>query len=444
MPKKKFKEHYTLYNLFTCLSLAGIVGFFLFALIRGSFAFDWVSMRNKGGIHTIDYFNHVLLAAYPEYIYEIATGIWGMFPPLAYVFYRFLFLITYDGADLPQSYAQLAAMNYTLTVFLYYSLFVALLLVFAIEAWRKENAHYKRLVACLLLSVPFFAGGFERGNSVMVVVPLLLIALKWKDSGSRLKKELALVIIAICAGLKIYPAIFGLLYIKEQRFKEGFRLLGYGILFFFVPFLFFGGKNGLILWLLNVIETTGTESLGRLEYIKGLTCTLGYLITGRDLPLLGAIMTNLFLLAMIGLFVVSVDKYRTVFYLCCCMTFFPVNAHRYTLSYLAIPLVMYLMEHGSERGKDAFITAEIVGYGCLFSIPVLWGFLTGFRLQVADINPHLTYVELWLYVAAYSVVLTTAAHELYRVIEKKELNPTLKLEITRRRVSGKTDAEIQK
>ena len=424
MRNMKISEKLTPYVLFTSLSLAGIITFFLFALVSGSDAFAWVMMRNTGVLYSLDYFQHMLFTAYPEAIYVIANGVWGVFPPLAYVFYRFMFLLTFNGV-LPTlgsgwpGWLELAATEHARTVFLYYSICVALLLAYAVNVWKKGNNHHKRLIICLLFSVPFFAGGFERGNSVMVVLPLLLIALKWRDSESKLERELAMIFIAVCAGLKIYPAIFGLLYIKEKRFKEAFRLLGYGIAFFFVPFLFFGGKNAFLLWLFNIIEATKTESLGRLEYFKGVACTLIYLVTGNSLPNLEVIITNLCLVLMILFFFISGDKYRTVFYLCCCMTFFPINAHRYTLSYLAIPLVMYLMENGSKPEKDVFTIIEIVEYSFLFTIPTFWGLLTGFGLLFSEISPHLTYVEFWIYIVAYSLLMTTMVHEVVHLVAKK-------------------------
>ena len=53
------------------------------------------------------------------------------------------------------------------------------------------------------------------------------------DSGAALRRifrtqwllaGLALVLIAVCTGLKIYPAILGMLYIQEKRYAEAARL----------------------------------------------------------------------------------------------------------------------------------------------------------------------------------------------------------------------------
>jgi hypothetical protein len=282
------------------------------------------------------------------------------------------------------------------------------------------------MVGCLLLSTPFFAGAYERGNSVMIVVVLLLIALNWRDSESMVKRELAMILIAICAGIKIYPAIFGLLYLKEKRWKETLRLVLYGIVFFFGPFVFFLGKNGFLLWLSNVLEITKTDSVGRVEYIKGVFCTIFYWITGDAHETICDSISILFLLFMIFLAFLSNSRNRTVFFLCAAMAFFPINAFRYTQCYLAIPLIIELMEHGEEKTGKSMPTLETTFFGLLFTIPTYWGVVTQFRLKFNELYPKATYVEGWSYLIAYCLLIIVVMHEIINVVKYKDVNPTFK------------------
>lgn len=100
--------------------------------------------------------------------------------------------------------------------------------------------------AAVLISEAFIFGVTERGNSVMIVCILLMLALDLRKSRIAWHRELALVMIAIAAGVKIYPAVFGCLYLFEKQWKQAGRLLCYGILCFFMPFLFFGGTDGMV------------------------------------------------------------------------------------------------------------------------------------------------------------------------------------------------------
>ena len=377
----------TRYELFVIVSMAGTISFFAYALLAGASAFDWLCIDNFGGFEFGDYFQHVFFMQDAKHIYANVSGVWGAFPPLIYLFYNALFHLTSRDGTIYTNWVNFKYSDYALLIFLIYTVFLTLAFLYAIMLWKKQP-HYRLMVVCLLLSMPFFAGAYERGNSVMLVVVLLLIALKWRESESTVKRELAMVLIAVCAGIKIYPAIFGLLYLKEKRWKETFRLILYGIIFLFGPFFFFLGKDGLLLWLSNIIDTFHVECVGRVQYIKGIFCSASFLATGNAHEVAGTSIAIFFLLMMIFLAFLSNNRNRTVFFLCAAMTFFPANAFRYTLCYLSIPLVMEIMEHGDEIAGKNFFTLETVFYGVVFTIPTYWGVITQFRLKFNEAYPR--------------------------------------------------------
>ena len=414
----------TRYELFVIVSMAGTISFFAYALLAGASAFDWLCIDNFGGFEFGDYFQHVFFMQDAKHIYVNVSGGWGAFPPLIYLFYNALFHLTSRNGAVYSNWTDFKYSDYALLVFLMYTVFLTLAFLYAIMLWKKQP-HYRLMVVCLLLSMPFFAGAYERGNSVMIVVVLLLIALKWRESESKIKRELAMVLIAICAGIKIYPAIFGLLYLKEKRWKETFRLILYGIIFFFGPFFFFLGKDGLLLWLSNVASVFGEDFTGRIEFIKGVFCTVAFLLTGKAYDTFGSSVSIFFLLLMIFLAFLSNNRNRTVFFLCAAMTFFPVRAFRYTLCYFAIPLIMDLAEHGDESANINLNTLETVFYGLIFTIPTYWGVATQFRLSFRD-DFRMTYVDFWIYLMAYLLLLVVVVHELVRVLKSKDFNPAFK------------------
>ncbi len=412
------------YELFVIVSMAGTISFFAYALLAGASAFDWLCIDNFGGFEFGDYFRHVFFMQDAKHIYVNVSGVWGAFPPLIYLFYNALFHLTSRNGAVYTNWTDFKYSDYALLVFLMYTVFLTLAFLYAIMLWKKQP-HYRLMVVCLLLSMPFFAGAYERGNSVMIVVVLLLIALKWRESKSKIKRELAMVLIAICAGIKIYPAIFGLLYLKEKRWKETFRLIFYGIIFFFGPFFFFLGKDGLLLWLSNVASTFKASCIGRVEFVKGLVCTGSFLATGHANETIGSSISIFFLLMMLFFSFLSSSHNRTVFFMCAAMTFFPTNAFRYTLCYFSIPLIMELMEHGDERVGKSLSTMEVILYGFVFTIPTYWGVATQFRLSFRD-DFRMTYVDFWIYLMAYLLLLVVVVHELVRVLKSKDFNPAFK------------------
>ena len=419
------KKKITAMQIFLSISVMGSALFFLYSIIFGCISFRWLCMTNEPQYMFLDYFKHVLFTTDAANLYEKATGVWGCFPPLIYILYFLLYRMTSYFEIIPEHWRDLMLADEALTVFLYYSIFVAVGMLLAIQVWKKKKGDII-LFLCLICSTPFFAA-FERGNSIMLVFVLLLFVMKFKESNSIVLREMALILIAVSAAIKIYPAIFGFLYLKEGRFKEAFRLFFYGVLLFFGPFVFFGGLKGFSMWLNNVDGTMVVYSIGRIEYIRGLVESISYMFSGGawTADYLSLVLPNIYLIFMLVMFFLSKDKYRTVFYLCAIMTFYPSNAFRYTLCYLAIPLVMYLMEHGDEQIVSKLLMVEMIGFGLLFTIPTLFGLLTNFSERMFPRNLHLTYVELRIYTAAYFVTTLIIIHELIDIIQHKNVDERL-------------------
>lgn len=81
----------------------------------------------------------------------------------------------------------------------------------------------------------------ERGNIINLAFVLTVFFYSYNDDENKVLKELAFLALALAAGIKIYPAVFGLLLLKQRRIKECIRTAVYGIVSFFGPFFCFGG-----------------------------------------------------------------------------------------------------------------------------------------------------------------------------------------------------------
>ena len=116
-------------------------------------------------------------------------------------------------------------------------------LIFTISVFHtlkklKEADMFLALSVCLLSA--FFLYSIERGNIALLAFALSSFFCCFYENKSSIVKEIAYISLAIAAGLKIYPAIFGFLLVRKRRWKDACRLAGYGMAFFLLPFLHYG------------------------------------------------------------------------------------------------------------------------------------------------------------------------------------------------------------
>ena len=400
MNKKKIFEKVSPLTIYLFVSFVGIVLFFCAAYFKGSPVFKWLAMENNSDWTMSDYFRHLLFARDRGTVYDHGDN--ACFPPLAYVFYYVYGKISTAG-EVVKNFIVLSDMPYQILMYVLYSVVSVLLLVYTIEELPIKKYQRKLLAFSVILSTPLFMGALERGNMTLIVIALLLLAMLWKDSESVWKRELALILIAIAAGLKIYPAFFGLLYLKEKRWKEAIHLVIYGILFFFGPFIFFGGVNGFQAFWNVITMMLGGRPVERVQFFTGILSFIG--IHGTT----AQILNYAFLLIMFLLVLFSKSNIRKMTFLAAAMAFFPNAAFRYTLLYFLMPLFVLCLEHKKLK-FDSVMNALFLGY--IFSIPTIYGFLTDFQLAFHENSYSYTCVERNIYTAAWLYLFYQVVMEL--------------------------------
>lgn len=198
----------------------------------------------------------------------------------------------------------------------------------------------------------------------MIACILLLRALELREHKDRTGKERALLCIAVAAGLKIYPAVFGILYIKEKRYQEAARLVLYGILCFFVPFVFFGGIHGLFQMLQNQRELHSQVYYGW-KSIQSTWNQIDNRFLHLNLPVIGKVLTGMYaVLAAVGVWVAQ-DKWKRLFLLCSMMVIVPFWAGSYTPFYFTIPFI-YFMSGKRNHRADYLYAVLFAGIFCFF------------------------------------------------------------------------------
>lgn len=359
--------------LFIMISGMGIVSFFSFVVPNCEFdSFRWLVMEHNYNWQFSDFFRQIVYASDLENIYFNTSD--APFPPLAYCLYHILWCM--NPIELPiklGSWRELSLYQFNLLLFLMIKIIEILLFYIAI---RKILSQYSEIninlfVILIILSAPFFAGALERGNIVFLTVILLLFALHFKAADSSWKRELALFLIAIAAGLKAYPAIFGLIYIKDRRWKEALRLILYGVVFCLLPFIFTGGLDGFLQYMKVLTRFSGTYPARWTSVRCFFTAACQYLGISEAIGMAGSWLEKGFWIGAVGLLFIEKKNWKKILYLTGLIAVGVPNSYRYTSIYMLLPLVFFLRDCWQEKNKMSAINyAYIVLFAMTFTIPV--------------------------------------------------------------------------
>lgn len=359
LDRRKLVNIYISFVLLTCAVFGAVQ-------LMDNTASDWLVMEHNYDWMFSDHFRHILFSSNLENVY--ADNIDASFPPFAYLFYYLLYRI--NQFDLSLEYSSIDVvrdLRFNLVVYLYITAFLVVAFVYVTNRLLDSHGLARLFPIAILLSAPFLAGAIERGNPAFLVVDCLLYALYFKDSSNRTLRALALILIAVAVGFKIYPAIFGLLYLKEKRWKEAFWLTLCGLTVGLVPFLFTGGMEGMMDYIHDLAACSELVSIRFTDirsYCNALVTLLGgdannYIATTKMVELVALIL-------MLGGAIISKTYYKTIFYLSCIMATYANNSYRYTSIYMVIAFVCFMKETPNQR----MTLAQFVLFALIFCIPV--------------------------------------------------------------------------
>lgn len=272
----------------------------------------------------------------------------------------------------------------------FYSLFIAI-------DYSKKGSKFERKIFLLitLLSMPFLFQ-FERQNLIIFALIFLMGFVFLKDSENKYLRELSLIFLAFSACIKFYPAIFGLLLLKEKRFKEAIRAIIYGVLIFVIPFFIFGGLGKISQLIKNILTTN--ENFYNLGYGLKVDMINLFRVFGSFLNLNDDMIINfaskfvyILLILAIPAILFLKSKWKTIALLTCIIVATPNFSFMYNLIYFIIPVIIFIDFEGKRKKSDYIF---LIAFLCILiplSTPIL----------IADGQYKLTYD---VFVKNFSVV----------------------------------------
>lgn len=388
-------------DLYIIIASLCVFLFVLFSIITNFEAIKWAVMGNTYDWCFTDYFRQIVYASDLKNIYFNTND--APFPPLSYIFYHLLFLINPFSASVELQSWTIARDNYpNLIIFIAIEIVLCLLFVYSLYLFNKSSfGKRKSLIFALLilLSIPFLFGAIERGNIIILVISLILLAIYFKDKNDKLYNELALIMIAIAASIKVYPAIIGLLYIKEKRYKEAFKLIVYGLLFFIVPFIFVGGIKGLLQYVAVLLKFTNslTSKWTSIScFIFAISESLFSKVDKNAILPIVKVIQNLFLLINLLSFFKTKNRCISIMLLFSILAIYVPDSYRYTSCYMLIPFIYLLSDSNTRFNNIYFVLLSMIfiipiyAYICNISIVDFCIYLPIYLLNL------ICYIEVWI------------------------------------------------
>lgn len=203
----------------------------------------------------MDFFNSIisLKGNAPYRIYKT------LYPPLADAFFSLIYHcvpeniiatwpLSYDGTvEIRQTAADLRV--YQATAFIFILFIVTSTLLMCCMCKRMVCEQRSITISVISLFSFGFLSAFERGNIIILSFVCTYVFVVGRHSSNPIKRELAYISLALAAGLKIYPALYGLLLIKEKKWNDALRTMLYGGMSVVLPcFLFEEKLSALRIW----------------------------------------------------------------------------------------------------------------------------------------------------------------------------------------------------
>lgn len=258
---------------------------------------------------------------------------------------------------------------------LYFALSTALTLFLVAKISKFHGKKLACLLVCVLCFGPYFYA-FCRGNIIINCLTLLLVFFWLYKSEKRWQREIANLCMALTIALKIYPIFLLVFFIKDRKFLDLLKTLIYSLVLLFLPFLFIKGGfyNIPIMWnnCFGFKDSPGRVSAYNNISLNSLLSSFNELLTkifSTDTSAFTSILTKLVKYGMVvGTIVLFACSKKSKLYMqtillsIFCYILFQNVSYGYTMIYLIIPILIYLMNF------EIFSKFNKWFYGICFSI----------------------------------------------------------------------------
>lgn len=146
---------------------------------------------------------------------------------------------------------------------------------------KNSKSRIRYFLPFLFLLCPPIVFMVERGNILIFSFVASALFVAGYRSENPLIRNLSYACLGFAAAVKIYPAVLGLLVLREKNAKHTLQCLSWGIGFMLIPFAFCGGMTSLSLYFRNIGVAFQKHSFGHDRWLLNYGNTL-YWFTGSS------------------------------------------------------------------------------------------------------------------------------------------------------------------
>lgn len=360
--KPHFKE-------FFYISFAVFVVIFVASLFITSGATEKTVLFADNSDTFMDHFNSVIYNEIDPYENKV------IYPPLASLLYKICNnIIPSDDYNSVVSDPTAKAQPRPVKIgqsfqfqFILFTLFEFLIFLISFNFLKKgKNSEKVLFLMLIFLSSPFLFM-CERGNNILLPISFSVFFVVFFDHENKILRELALISLAIAVGLKLYPAVFGMLLLTNKKYWEILRFGIYCVITTILPFfIFYDGIKSLMLMLTNILGFDSKRSSGanidtQLDFKRtfyflygGLRRFSGITISEGMLSVYSTIFRYLLTFSCVLASFFSKTRWKQILFLSCIICGYPGASSTYMLLFLIIPLAMFLDTETRKTFKNYY------------------------------------------------------------------------------------------
>jgi len=291
-----------------------------------------------------------------------------------------------------------------------YTLMSILLFLLSINFIRKKNNLSPIIFISLIFSSIFFFT-IERGNTIILSAAFISIFIAFYDSDNKNERLLAILSIAIASTLKVYPVLFGILYLEKKQYKEIIYSAIITLLLIFFPFLFFlRGFNNIPRLIDNFNIHNQNYNFSSVYPRFNITHCVFYLLKTVNIKEYTLIsITNFikFFIYFLSLISITIsifitNKWYKISLITMVVVFFPTNSALYCGLYI-FPMIILFFATMKER--PVFINIIILIIFIIFLNPYQYNiYIFNYNLN-NYLTSNIAFLFLWFYLVIYSILI---------------------------------------